>query len=247
MRTPPLVSIITCVINDIKSLEVTIQKMAIESYANLEFIIVDGGSNDGTKELLNQSEAVVTRWVSECDQGIYDAWNKGLKLAKGQYIAFLGAGDYYLPGGLQDLVELALSDPEAEFIFGRVAIKGYRKKVRIIGMPWSWDIFRHYMCTTHVGALHSRKLFDRYGPFDSTYRIAGDYELLLRAGVNLRNLFSNNIVAIMQSGGISQKNERVLIEAMRAKVEHQVVSKITANWDFLVAYLKLLIRNNFLN
>jgi len=247
MRSTPLISVITCVLNDVQSLEVTIQKMATQSYANIEYIVIDGGSIDTTKELLNRSRGVVSQWVSECDKGIYEAWNKGLKLAKGQYIAFLGAGDYYTFEGLQNLVSLALTDSEAEFISGRVGIKGFGKKARFIGKPWSWSVFRHYMCTPHVGALHSRKLFDCYGSFDSTYRISGDYQLLLRAGPHLKTLFSNDVVAIMKYGGISQRNERVLIEAMRAKLECQAVPKITANWDFLVAYFKLKIRNNFFN
>jgi glycosyltransferase involved in cell wall biosynthesis len=247
MQNPPLISVITSSFNDVKLLEATIQNISAQTYPNLEYIVIDGGSSDGTKELLMRSTGVVDRWISESDQGIYDAWNKGLTLAKGEYIAFLGAGDCYLPGGLEDLVALALGDIHAEFIFGKVSVEGSSLKRRIIGRPWSWNIFRHYMCSTHVGALHSRKLFDRYGLFNPSYRIAGDYELLLRARANLKTLYSSKVVATMLAGGISQRNHAVLHEAMRAKLEHQAVSRMVAQWDFMVAYTKLIIRSRLLN
>lgn len=247
MQNLPLISVITSSFNDMKLLEATIQNMAIQAYPNLEYIVIDGGSSDGTKELLIESEGVIDCWVSEPDQGIYDAWNKGIALAKGQYIDFLGSGDCYLPGGLEELVRVASSDLTAEFISGKVSVEGSGQKARVIGKPWSWKVFRHYMCTTHVGALHSRTLFDRYGVFNSSYRIAGDYELLLRARSNLKTCFTEKVVAMMLAGGISQRNHQVLYEAMRAKLENQVVSKMTAKWDFMVANLKLAIRSRFLN
>lgn len=247
MQNLPLISVITSSFNDVKLLELTIQNIANQTYPNLEYIVIDGGSSDGTKELLIKSEGVVNCWVSEPDQGIYDAWNKGLALAKGQYITFLGAGDCYLPNGLEELVRTACSDLAAEFISGKVSVEGSEQKARIIGKPWSWSLFRHYMCTTHVGALHSRSLFDRYGAFNSSYRIAGDYELLLRAKINLKTCFTDKVVAMMLSGGISQRSHQVLYEAMRAKLENRAVSKITAKWDFMVAYFKLAIRSRLLD
>lgn len=247
MQNLPLISIITSSFNDVINLEKTIQNIALHTYPNLEYIVIDGGSSDGTKELLMASKGVVNYWISEFDHGIYDAWNKGLAQAKGQYIAFLGAGDCYLPGGLEDLVTLALRNPQAEFIFGKVSVQSSNQKKRIIGKPWSWSLFRHYMCTTHVGALHSRKFFDHYGIFDPSYQIAGDYELLLRANRQLKTSFSTRVVAIMLAGGVSQRNHTVLYEAMRAKLQHKAVSRVTAKWDFMIAYLKLAIRHNFLS
>lgn len=247
MHHLPLVSIITSSLNDLELLRDTIQNIGRQTYSRLEYIVIDGGSTDGTIGLLEQSSSVVDFWVSEPDFGIYDAWNKGLDLATGEYIAFLGAGDEYLPNAIEMLVERAVSNVDAEFIHGRLVLVGESKKERVIGRPWRWDIFSRYMCTTHVGALHSRKLFEKYGYFDISYRIAGDYEFLLRAGENLKTLFIGNVIAVMLAGGISQRGYGVLLEAFRAKLQHRTVSKVVGVWDLAVACAKFYIRKKFLN
>lgn len=246
MTDLPLITIVTSAFNDCDLLKETISNIQRQTYSHIEYIVIDGGSQDGTIELLQTSDAV-THWISESDSGIYDAWNKALKLSRGDYIAFLGAGDRYLDGGLNGLALLAASDKRAEFIYGKVSVEAPGQRSRIIGRPWSWPLFRRYMCTTHVGALHSRKLFDRYGLFDSSYRIAGDYEFLLRPGKNLKTAFLDKAVATMLAGGISQRNHQVLYEVRRAKLQHRVISRIAANYDFVLAYIKLFVRQKILN
>jgi len=246
MANLPLISVVTCTLNDCALLKQTISNISAQSYPRIEYIVIDGGSNDGTIELLRNSQ-VVTHWISEPDMGIYDAWNKALKFARGDYIAFLGAGDLYLESGLDELVHVAKLNSSADFIYGKVSVGSPQQRHRVIGRSWDWALFRRYMCTTHVGALHSRKLFDRYGLFDASYRIAGDYEFLLRAGQNLKTVFLDKTVAMMLAGGVSQRNYQVLYEVKKAKLQHRVVSNMAANYDFAVAYLKHFIRQRFLN
>lgn len=242
----PLITIVTSSFNDCKLLKETICNIAMQSYPRIEYIVIDGGSSDATLDLLRNSTSVITEWVSEPDLGIYDAWNKAMTIAKGDYISFLGAGDKYLDGGLNELVNFAIARPSADFIFGKVSIEGANRPSRLIGKAWSWSLFSRYMCTTHVGALHSRRLFERYGRFDTGYRIAGDYELLLRAGKELNTAFLERPVAMMLAGGISQRNHRVLKEVKKAKLQHRSVSLLTAQYDFCLANLKLFVRNTFL-
>jgi glycosyltransferase involved in cell wall biosynthesis len=241
----PFVSIVTSSFNDCKLLKETIGNISIQTYPNIEYIVIDGGSTDGTLDVLS-NERRIDHWVSEPDHGIYDAWNKAIAIAKGDYIAFLGAGDSYLDGGLNNLVDLAIASPKADFIFGKVSVEGVEKSPRLIGKAWSWSLFSRYMCTTHVGALHSKRLFEQYGPFDIRYRIAGDYELLLRAGEKLNTAFLDRPVAVMLAGGISQRNHRVLQEVQKAKLQHNTVSWLTAQYDFYWANLKLFVRNKLL-
>jgi glycosyltransferase involved in cell wall biosynthesis len=247
MTDLPLISIVTSSFNDYSLLKKTFANIAAQTYPNIQYIVVDGGSSDGTVELLESSASVVDVWISEPDQGIYDAWNKAILLSKGDYIAFLGAGDTYLPEGLEALVNLAVMNKNAEFIYGNVSVEGEKQRSRIIGRPWSWHLFRRYMCTTHVGALHSKKLFERYGLFDISYQIAGDYELLLRPAEKLIAAYINQAVVVMLAGGISQRNFKVLYEVKRAKLQHQTVSGVVAYFDFMVAYIKLFVRQNFLD
>jgi glycosyltransferase involved in cell wall biosynthesis len=241
----PLVSIVTSSFNDCKLLKETIINISIQTYPNFEYIVIDGGSTDGTLDLL-RNERRIDHWISEPDRGIYDAWNKAIAISNGDYVAFLGAGDTYLDGGLNELIDLAMIHSSTDFIFGKVSVEGINLSPRLIGKAWSWNLFSRYMCTTHVGALHSRRLFERYGQFDVNYRIAGDYELLLRPGTALKTAFLDRPVAVMMAGGISQRNHRVLHEVKRAKLQHKTVSWLTAQYDFFWANLKLLIRNGLL-
>jgi len=243
----PLISIVTSSLNNCITLKETIDNIAEQTYSKIEYIVIDGGSQDGTATLLQNSGNIVSHWISEPDQGIYDAWNKGVRYANGVYIAFLGAGDKYLINGLNALAKLALANTNADFICGQVSLQSSRQHVRVIGKPWDWSLFRHYMCTSHVGALHSRRLFDRYGLFDINYRIAGDYELLLRPGKDLNAAFLNHPVAMMLPDGISQRDHRVFYEAKKAKLQHKAVSRLIAQYDFFLAFLKLFIRQNFLS
>ncbi|MDH5645697.1 MAG: glycosyltransferase, partial [Candidatus Heimdallarchaeota archaeon] len=91
----PLVTIITAVLNGVDTLERTILSVISQSYTNIEYIIIDGGSTDGTIDIIRKYEHAIDCWVSESDTGIYDAWNKGVRLSNGEWIAFLGADDSY--------------------------------------------------------------------------------------------------------------------------------------------------------
>jgi glycosyltransferase involved in cell wall biosynthesis len=241
------ISIIISVLNGEHCIEDCLQSIVRLDYPGKEIIIIDGGSNDRTLEIIQKYSDQIDYFISEVDQGIYDAWNKAISLSKGDYIAFLGAGDSYLSEGLEALVNLAIRNKDAEFISGKVSVEGIGRRPRIIGRPWKWSLFRRYMCTTHVGALHSRQLFNRYGKFNTRYKIAGDYELLLRAKQNLQSVFLDRATATMLAGGISQRNHQVLHEARKAKLENHAVSRITAYYDFLIASIKLFIRQKFLS
>jgi glycosyltransferase involved in cell wall biosynthesis len=125
-RKRPKVSVITVCFNDAKNLQATIASVIGQSYSNVEFIIVDGGSSDSTLDVIRVQEARITKWVSEKDAGIYDAMNKGLRLATGDYLIFMNAGDAFHS---DDIVESAMdriaSEPEKPLIaYGRAAIFG---------------------------------------------------------------------------------------------------------------------------
>ncbi len=223
MNSPewPPVTLVTATYNAANHLPNLLASIHAQGYPNLEWIVVDGGSVDGTLDLLRENADVVTQWISEPDQGIYDAWNKGLKLARGEWIGFLGADDVLMPDAIEAMVRIidSLSEPP-DFTCGRVMMTRVRIERETIGLPWDWSMFRRYMCVAHTGALHRAAYFERYGTFDTSFRISGDYELLLRAGPSLRVGYIDQVLVHSELGGVSNRNALVFKENLRAKLRH---------------------------
>ncbi len=238
----PFFSIITSVYNGKDEIEQTILSISRQSFRDFEFIVVDGGSKDGTQEILKKHNDIITKWISEPDSGIYNAWNKGVRLAKGKWIAFVGAGDRLLPDALARYADYIRANDGLDYVSSRVQLEDAGKISRVIGESWQWPKFQRYMCVGHVGSMHNASLYKRLGMYDETYRITGDYEFLLRAGDKLRTGFIDSPTAVMKVGGVSNSNARVFKEAMRAKIETGKRSYAMALADNWYARAKFMIR-----
>ena len=237
-----MVSVITAVYNRAALLPRCLASVAAQDYPSVEHIVVDGGSTDGTVDVIRAHERSLGAWVSAPDRGVYDAWNKGLALARGEWIAFLGADDQYRPNAVRRYVDTAAANPAAEYISARVALVYPSGAARLIGRPWNWREFRRHMCVAHVGSFHHASLFRRIGTYDIAYRIVGDYELLLRAGSGLRAAFLDSVTARMDAGGQSDSTA-ALAEARRAKLRHAAKNRLGADIDHAVAFAKLQYRH----
>ena len=240
----PLVSIITSTLNSENFIRSTLESIRRQIYGNWEHIIVDGGSTDSTIDIINEYKDGRSIYISERDSGIYDAWNKGLIISKGSYVSFLGAGDNYVERGLYNLIEHAILNPYAEFISSKVAVTKNRTQVMTVGTAWSWRKFRRFMNVAHPGSLHSKALYEKFGIYDLNYRIAGDYEFLLRAGPYLHTGYLDEVTATMTHGGVSQSNSHCFIESESAKLKNKSVPRIVAKFDRCLAEAKYLIKNN---
>jgi glycosyltransferase involved in cell wall biosynthesis len=219
-RDAPLFSVITAVRNGAATLQAAIDSVVAQTCRDFEYIVLDGASTDDTVALLTRNSRHLDHWVSEPDTGVYDAWNKALRLARGHWIAFLGADDTYFPDALASYAEYIAANETAglQYVSSRVELVKNGKVVRTLGSAWSWPLFSRYMTVAHVGSIHHRSLFERYGRFDASYRSCGDYELLLRPRGALRAGFMNRVTARMSLGGISNANSRrALDEQQRAK------------------------------
>lgn len=235
----PLVSIITAVYNAENYLPQCIQSVLSQSYKNFEYILIDGGSTDDTVNIIKRYQNQLAYWISEPDKGIYDAWNKGLAVAKGEWIAFVGADDLLYPDALQTYIEHIVSHSrrtELEFVSSRIKlVKADLSLVTYVGAPWAWDQFKLDMITWHVGCLHSKHLFETYGFFNSFYRTSGDYELLLRPKEKLVTSFVDKVTVQMRVGGISNKMlYKAIKETYHAKVQNKVVSPL---YGFIFTYV----------
>jgi GT2 family glycosyltransferase len=225
----PLISIIVAVFNGVNTLQQCIDSISQQSYVNKELIIIDGGSTDGTLELLQENNEYISYWVSEPDKGIYSAWNKALVQAKGEWICFLGADDFFW--NTQVLAELAehliIIPATIRVVYGKVMLLNQNgENIYLIGEPWEKvkKSFTQVMSIPHPSTLHHSSLFEQQGLFDESFRIAGDYELLLRELKTGDAVFISDIImAAMRQGGISSTPENILLslqEVRRAQRLH---------------------------
>ena len=236
----PLVSVITAVYNGLPDLPSCLDSVINQDYPNIEHIVLDGGSHDGTLDVLRQYDDEIALWRSEPDGGIYDAWNKALLEAGGEWICFLGADDEYLPGAVSAYMALAAKNPQAEYLSSKVKVVHPSGYERTLGSPWTWRKFSRSMCTPHVGSMHRRTLFDRLGSYDTSYRMVGDYELLLRARNQLKTSYMPVITVMMKHGGISTTRV-ALIEKARAKVATGNRNKLLAAVELYLGYTRTIL------
>lgn len=248
-------SIITATYNSEKTLERTIKSILNQGFNDCEYIIIDGYSKDGTiaiiKKYINifESKNISFKWISEPDSGIYDAWNKGLKIASGEWISFLGSDDYYLNDALKAYEKKisAINSSKTDLIYSKVNVVKGSEIVKTIDGTWKWKIFKKYMNIAHVGAFHNSSYFKKYGAFNISYKIAGDYELLLRAKSNLKTSKLDYLTANMEAGGVSNNMiHKVFKETFRAKKETGNLNFVQCSYDYIIAYIKYIIRKNLI-
>jgi glycosyltransferase involved in cell wall biosynthesis len=240
MVKPGRVSIITAVYNAASTLEACILSVRNQSYHDVEHIVIDGGSTDGSVELIQRHSSLLAYWISEPDRGVFDAWNKGLSAATGEWIAFLGADDVLFPDALSQYLAVC-GGTDAQYVCSLVRLIRPGLPDKIVGRPWSWPAFQRKMTTAHVGSLHRFDLFHKFGNYDTSYKIVGDYELLLRPGRALTTLFLEEVTARMLAGGNSDRFP-ALTEARLAKIRTGGRNRILALCDLWVDRLKLAVR-----
>lgn len=211
MQQEPKITVIIAVFNAQSTLQQCLDSVTKQTYENVELIVMDGCSTDGSVEVLSRNTTWIAHWVSEPDRGIYHAWNKALQKATGDWICFLGADDFFwAPTVLASMVsELIQAPPDVQLVHGQVMLlSAAGEPLYPIGRAWP-DVgkqLRKMMCVPHPGAMHRQNFFDMHGAFDETFRIAGDYEMLLRgfSDDGTQAVFIPNLVTVgMRHGGLS--------------------------------------------
>ncbi len=195
-----LVSVVTPTLNQAQYLEATLRSVRRQSHPEIEHIVIDGGSTDGTLELLRQSpEAGPMRWVSGPDEGMYDAINKGLALAQGDVLAYLNSDDAYFPWAVETAMRVFDRRPEVEVVFGdgmKVDEPSGVQRLRLFP-PFDAISLANYESIMQPAVFWRRSLFERIGGFDSTLRFVADLDYWLRAaaaGARIEHV--NEVIAI---------------------------------------------------
>lgn len=223
----PKISILVATFNASRDLAGCLENIRRQTYSHRELIVMDGGSTDGSVDILRDNADLITHWTSEPDRGVYDAWNKGLDHVSGEWVLFRGADDLFWSDDslARAAAELSTAAPDEAIAYGRVArYDATGNLVSVMGEPWEQcrrDFFRR-MNLPHPATFHRTDLFGRFGKFDTTFRIAGDYEFLLRVLRDSRARFiRGEPVSAMRHGGLSGRADvTVPLETIRALRKH---------------------------
>jgi glycosyltransferase involved in cell wall biosynthesis len=237
-----LISIITVCFNAVEYIEQTITSVMAQTYPNLEYIIIDGGSLDGTVEIIRKYESRLAYWHSQPDRGIAHAFNLGLAQAHGDWIVCLNADDILLtPTVIEQMAPHLLLHQDDDVVFGQMLSLTRDKHpkpaplCRSSGRPWRWQEFRRVDRIPHPAAFTHRHYFDRVGCFDESFRIAMDYELFLRTQGGLRAQFVPLTLVGMRTSGLCVHNiVDTLREAKRAQIKNQALPKWISEINFLL-------------
>lgn len=230
----PRISVVTVTRNSADFVEETLKSVAEQNYSDIEYIVVDGASTDRTIEILKKYSSSITKWVSEPDRGIADAFNKGFALTTGDYVLFLNSDDRLKSrDAIANIVQAITASGWPDLIYGDCELVertsgNYLYTARIEFSPRS---FKWGRTLPHPSLFTSRHYFDRYGRFDTGFRIAMDYEFLLRGALTSRVVHVPVVVTEVRTGGISTRSPAVVSEIVRAMRKVGVVrTSLGAAW-----------------
>lgn len=224
------ISIIIATWNAAKTLRTCLDSIVSQMTDDTELIIVDGGSKDETNDITRSYGDMVSVHISEPDKGIYDAWNKGVKVAKGDWVMFIGADDVLLPGAIeqyQRTINTTEDICQYDYICAHNEyVDKNGKLLKLLGSNPKWSVFRRTMNAAHVASLHNRKsLFETIGGYNLDFKICADYELLLRKMDKLKTLFIDTRIARMKVGGMSFST-KAIVETYKIRKLHHSLPRI---------------------
>lgn len=236
------ISVITICLNSAKTISTALRSVRQQTYREIEHIVIDGGSKDNTLAVVETEGSHVAKLISETDNGIYDAMNKGVRLATGDVVAFLNADDYYKDVNVLARVATVMQAEQLDALYGDVeffrsnqkdiVIRRYNSgRFSVARLSWGW-------MPAHPALFVRRDLFERFGMFHIDYRIAGDFEFIARVFKHreLRHRHLSESLVRMQLGGISTSGWMATLQLNQEMMRACRENAIPTNW------LKLLLR-----
>jgi glycosyltransferase involved in cell wall biosynthesis len=206
------ISIISAVYNNRNYIQFSIDSFITQSFKNKSHIVIDGNSNDGTKEFLLENKSYFSTLISENDSGVYDALNKGLKLAKGDVVGLLHSDDFYANQDVLKKISKIFSNPKVDIVYGDLDYVSHDDPPQIIrhwrAGEFSLDKLKLGWMPPHPTFFIRRKLLNKIGGFDTDYKIAADYDLMLRALTqkNVNAVYLPEVLIKMRVGGMSNRS-----------------------------------------
>jgi glycosyltransferase len=195
-----------------ETLEDCIMSVSNQTYKDIEYIIVDGGSTDGTIDIIKKYENKISRWISEPDSGIYDALNKGLKLATGDVIGFLHADDQYASDRVLERIAENITKHNVDSCYGDLEYVHRYNSEKVVrfwkSAPYKDNLMTSGWMPPHPTFFAKKEIYDKFGYFDTNFKIAADYELMLRF-IEKNSITTHYIPEVfvkMRTGGMSNRS-----------------------------------------
>jgi len=233
----PILSVITIVYNNVNDIERTMLSVLGQTYPNIEYILIDGLSNDGTLEVIKPYGKRITKLISEKDEGIYDAMNKGLEMATGDYVIFMNSGDEFYDAGT--VAAVFATAPDADIYYGETEMidsKGQSLGQRRHKAPeqFSWRSFKFGMSVSHQAIYIKRELIE---PYDHRYQLSADIDWIIRAAKKAKKIVNvHRYVAKYLVGGMSKtKHSQSLMERFDIMKRHYGLVPTILN-HFVIAF-----------
>nr|WP_067060498.1 glycosyltransferase family 2 protein [Mucilaginibacter sp. L294] len=225
------ISIITVAYNSAKTIEETIRSVLSQDYGDIEYLIIDGKSTDGTLDIINKYKAEISNVISEADEGIYDAMNKGIKVATGDIIGFLNSDDVFENESVLSIIaDQFLKKTDTYVVYGDLnyVLQDDLTKVkrRWISMPYYQKFFDDGHVPPHPTLYAKKKVYEIVGHFNTNYKLAADYEFMLRLFKkhNFNSVYIALALVKMRLGGATNKNVSNIIKGNK-----EILNSWTAN------------------
>lgn len=238
-----MISIITATFNSAKTLKDTIQSVLRQTNKDFEYLIIDGGSTDETIDIVKSYESEFSgrlKWVSEKDQGIYDAMNKGIKMASGDVVGILNSDDYFTSDDILQTVADAFKCQEIDAIYGDTHFIRDGNPQKCIRY-YSSRMFRPFwlrfgFMPAHPSFYCKREIFDKAGLYSLDYKIGADYEMMVRLfkRLKIKTLYVNKDFVTMRTGGASNTNVRSRLTLIEEDVKACRENGIYTNRFFIM-------------
>ena len=221
------ISIITCSYNAVDTIEETIKSVLSQNYADIEYIIIDGLSNDSTINIIKKYSNKIYKFVSEKDSGIYNAMNKGLEIAMGDVVGFLNADDVYFDEAVISNVIKIFEDKKVDSVYGDlIYVSKDDNKIKRYWKSGNFNInnFKRGWMPPHPSFFVKNDVYEKYGGFNESYQISADYDLMLRLLYKnkISTFYLPKILVKMKTGGISNKISQTF---KRLKEDYDIIKK----------------------
>lgn len=237
------ISIVTATYNSLKSLPTALESIQKQTYKNIEWIIVDGQSTDGTLDYIRKNENLIEQWISEPDKGIYDALNKGIAMATGDIIGLLHSDDLYYDEETLKKIADVFENHEVDGVYGDLEYVSKDQVDKVIrfwkSKPFQPELLNQGWMVAHPSMFLKKEVYSNYGDFDLSYKISADYDFILRIfkETELKFQYIPEVITKMRVGGASnrslqniiKKSKEDLIALRKSKIKRPFLTLIRKN------------------